>query len=436
MKRKRTFLVTIGVIFMLFAGTLLYAILRDDDPYRHFTGLGEKISVAPDDSKIAFSYYADGKESIYTANRDGNHAKKISDSKNRRDHAPKYSPDGKKLVYLSEDPEGIQTLRVINQDGSEERQLTDDKIHVADAIFSQNGQTIYFVAVEADEFKKGEESREGFDLFSIGSNGRKMRKLTDADHFSMNHLSLSPDGKTIYYSEFDGEKERLYSYSLEGGKGNAELSILPKEENAPSFYEPQLSPDGQHLAFTDVSKESQESSTFKYDLFLLDLETKNVERLTDLKKAVTSPAFFHKENKIAFLENTNWPKDPAVYRLKTIDITTHNIEAVKLDAPQSAGGPRFIQMLDRAVNSFTLAILYMLLMCLLSVYLHLHHPGRAYLPAIVSFSIAVITCIASFAVAATVDPWYGIGLGMLAAGIFGCSLIVILFVFIYKRLAK
>ena len=64
MKQKRILLITIGIIFVLLAGTLTYAILKDDDPYRYFTGLGEEISVAPDDSEIAFSYYVDGEEAI------------------------------------------------------------------------------------------------------------------------------------------------------------------------------------------------------------------------------------------------------------------------------------------------------------------------------------------------------------------------------------
>jgi len=431
MKRKSIFLGTIAMVFLLLAGTLLYAILRDDDPYRYFTGLGENISVAPDDSEIAFSYYVDGKESIYTANPNGTQVEKITSSETHQDRRPKYSPDGEELVYLSRGPDEIQTLRVINQDGSEGRQLTDSEIHVRDAIFSDDGDTIFFVAIEAEEYNQGENSTEGFDLFSIETEGGNRSKLTDADHFSMNHLFLSSDGDMIYFSEFDGEKERIYSYSLEDGTVNPEDMV-----NERSFYQPDLSPEGNYLAFTEVSKESQDSSLFQYELFLLDLQNENVERLTDLKTRVTSPVFFHKENKIAFLENTNWSQEPAVYQLMTIDIPTQNIETVNLDAPQSEGGNPFIQMLDRVVNGLTIVILYLLLMGLLSVYLHYYYPGKAYLPSVVSFAIAILTFVASFAVATMVNPWFGIGLGMLAAGIFGCSVIIVLFIFIYKRFAK
>lgn len=139
-----------------------------------------------------------------------------------------------------------------------------------DSIFSQNGESIFFVAVEAEEFKKGEESREGFDLFSINTDGSELKKLTDADYFSMNHLSLSSGGEEIYFSEFNGEKESVYSYDLEDGAVNETPTVVPEEiANTRSFNKPQLSPDGEQLAFTEVSEESQETSLFKYELFFL-----------------------------------------------------------------------------------------------------------------------------------------------------------------------
>jgi len=439
MTQKRIFLASIGIIFVLLAGLLLYGIFRDNDPYQHFTGLGENISVAPDDSKIAFSYYVDGNESIYTANADGTNVEKITNSNNQQDDRyPEYSSNGERIVYLSRGPDAIQTLWVTGHDGSG-RQLTDSEFHVTDAIFSQDGETIFFIAMKGEAFNQPpeESSGEGFDLFSIEADGGNVNKLTDADYFNMNHLSLSPDGNMIYFSNFDGENERIYSYSLADGTVNDQPSIVSEElVNERTLNRPQLSPEGEYLAFTEVSEESQDSSLFEYELFLLDLQTNHVERLTDLNTSVSSPAFFHQENKIAFLENTNWSMEPGEYQLKTIDLPTQNIETVHLDLPQSSGENPFIQLLDRSVNIFTISILYMLLVGVLSMYFHHHKQRKAYLPSIVSFSIAILTFAASVAVALMVNPWAGIALGMLAVGIFGCSVIVVLFVFIYRYLAK
>jgi len=58
------------------------------------------------------------------------------------------------------------------------------------------------------------------------------------------------------------------------------------------------------------------------------------------------------------------------------------------------------------------------------------------LPVIVSFALAVTIFVGSFVVAAMGKPWMGIGFGMLAVGVFVCSLIVLVFAFVYKRIAK
>ncbi len=435
MKRKRMLFVTIGVTILLLSGMILYSFLLGDDPHRYYTGLGESISLSFDDSKLTFSYYENGKESIYMANPDGTNVQKITNPTNLQHRSPKFSPSGDKIVYLSEDQEGIQSLRTITLNKSKDRELTDEELHVKDAIFSRDGDNIYFVAVEAEEFKKGENSKEGFDLFSIETAGGQITKLTDADHFSMNHLFLSPDGKTIYYNEVDGEKERIYAYSIEDKTRTTEPSFLPKEfANTYSFYEAELSLEEKHLAFTDVSQESQ--SFFEYELYILDLASNKIEKLTNFRKAVTSIEFFHKGKKVAFLESTNWPKEPDKFTLKTIDLVTQKLETIQLDAPKTAHSIRLIHLIDQTINGFTIACLYILLVILLSIFFQHYHTSKVYLPSIISFSIAVIIFMSSIAVAVTINPWYGIGIGILAGAIFGCSIVAIIFIFIYKRIVK
>ncbi|WP_058309043.1 TolB family protein [Gracilibacillus massiliensis] len=436
MKRKSTFLIAIGLAFLLLGGAISYAMLSDNDQYQYFTGLGSEISIAPDDSEIAFSYFTEGEESIYTVNPNGDNVKELTNNMNMRDRNPSYSPDGSKLVYMSENKENIQSLRVINHDGSEETTLTNNDLHVTDAIFSQDGKNTYFIAMESAEFKKGEQSREGFDLFITDLDGTTIKQLTDADHFSMNHLFLSSDGQEIFFSEFDGEEERIYSYSLNEETTHEKPNLIPEKLLAnQSFYNPHLSSDGNLLAFTEVANE-EESTTFEYELFLLDIKEQSIEKLTDLQKSISSPTFFHNQHTIAFLANTNWAKDPAEYELMTIDLSTQNLETIALDTTDPTGKKWVMQWIDMSINGFTIAALYIVLLGLLSVFFLYYYPKKTYLASIISFAIAVLTFIASIIVAITIDAWYGIGLGMLAAVILGCSIVVVVFVIVFKRVVK
>ncbi len=61
--------------------------------------------------------------------------KKITNPTNLQHRSPKFSPSGDKIVYLSEDQEGIQSLRTITLNKSKDRELTDEELHVKDAIF-------------------------------------------------------------------------------------------------------------------------------------------------------------------------------------------------------------------------------------------------------------------------------------------------------------
>src|SRR5699024_9386507 len=131
-----------------------------------------------------------------------------------------------------------------------------------------------------------------------------------------------------------------------------------------------------------------------------------------------------------FLENTTWSAEPAQYRLRTIDLHDKTLATIELDVPKSGGVDWLKRKLDQAVNVYTIAALYTILLGLISVYFY-YNKKRIYLPAIISITLAVIIFVGSFVVAAMGKPWMGIGFGMLAVGVFVCSLIVFVFAFIY-----
>src|SRR5699024_11670433 len=70
----------IGLIALLLLSTVVYTVVRDGDAYQYYTGIGDGISISPDDQKIAFSYYRGGEEGIYTANMDGSDVEKVARS--------------------------------------------------------------------------------------------------------------------------------------------------------------------------------------------------------------------------------------------------------------------------------------------------------------------------------------------------------------------
>ncbi|MFC3040481.1 TolB family protein [Virgibacillus xinjiangensis] len=405
----------------------VYAMFGDHSRYKNFTGLGNGLSLSQDDETIAFSYYLNGSEAIYTGSLEDRSIDKLTEPEDGMHHrSPQFSPDGKAMFYLAANRENIQHLLYVED--SETTKLTNEKTHVFSAAFSPDGETIYYTAIPTEELRKAEGQQEnGVDLFSVSIDGNH-QQLTDEDAFSVNGLSVSPDGSTVFYNSFDGN-QRLYAYHLEDQTKEAYLS-----EHLPSdIYHPVFSPAGDQLAYTAVAGKSA-NGTFQYELFLMDTNTGEKKKLTNYEASLTSPVFFHQENRLIFLGQSNWPVKPAAYQLMTVDNNKEKAVPIRLSLPEPDRNFRPGEMLAEWVDIKTIAGLYILLFGLMTIYFQ-SKSNKTYLPSIISGCLAAILLLASIA-AAAFNPWAGSGLFGVAVGLSACSGIILSFAFIYQQAGR
>jgi len=427
MKNKKRILTSLVVTALMLVACISYLLLSDRDSYKYYTGLGSGLAISDDDQRLAFSYYQDGREAIYIAEANGKNAKKVTQPTKNQHRDPEFSPDGSTLLYLSRNAEGIQSLYITNQDGITPKRLNSDAQHVSEAIFSKDGNQIYFASMPAKDFKEWEAGTdEGFDLFSVDLDGKNLKQLTDDNRLAMESIALSPDGKEILFKD----NTELYTFNIE--KEEVSFSKFTKLMPSEPFYLT-LSPKRNAAAYTAVSKESTNSSLFEYELFLKDFENGKSTRLTNLRKAIVSPVFFHSVDKILFLEHTNWPQDPNKFKLMTVNLDSKKTTEISLDLSASKASSVMMQAVDYTINSWTIGLLYTILLFLLTLYMK---PKKVFLPSFISLAIAVLSIAASFIVAAMVDPWMGIGVGMLSVGIWLCTLASFLFAFGIKFYRK
>ncbi|WP_226669102.1 TolB family protein [Metabacillus litoralis] len=432
MKQNRIIFILAFIFLVLIVSSFLTILFGEKDPYKYFTGLGSELAVSPNDEEIAFSYFLDGNEAIYKAGLDGSNIIKVTKGSKGRYHTPRFSVDGKEILYLSKDDTGINRLTLQNLNTSTKEQLTENTMHVTDAVFSQTGEKVYFIGIQAEEFKKAEgETREGYDLYQVDVASKEVTQLTDQDHFSMNDLSISKDGKTLYYSLFN-EFEQLYSYTIENEK-QAPLEATSKLNH--DIYSSVLSYDEQLLAYTAVSEETEDTSLFAYELFVKNLETNETKRLTDLQTNIHAPTFFHQSNQMIFLENKNWPEEPEEYQLMTMSITDDVPEVINLELPVSKENHFIMKILESLLSGVALAVYYILFFSCFTV-LAQRNSRKVFLPFYISISLAVVLFLSSFVVGALSNPWNGLGIAMLSVGILGCSLVLLLLTFIVKKIVK
>jgi TolB protein len=121
----------------------------------------------------------------------------------------------------------------------------------------------------------------------------------------------SPDGKTLAYVSYVGNRMAVYTIALANGERKV-IANFQGINSAPAF-----SPDGKFLAMAlSLGKSAQTN------LYLYDLASHHLRQLTHLGTN-TSPAFSPDGQSLVF--NSDRSGNPQIYRLKLEDLSVHEV---------------------------------------------------------------------------------------------------------------
>jgi dipeptidyl aminopeptidase/acylaminoacyl peptidase len=281
--------------------------VKPDDIFR-LVMVGDA-QIAPDGSKIAYvlkridrkkndylssiQLWQDGVSRAYTAGE--------------KDSAPRWSPDGKYLAFLSA-REGKAQLYLLPANGGEPRTLTDAKLGAGTPVWSPDSRFIAFcgpVPRFPEEEQENEDTpapthiidRAVFKLDGVGLIDRRrlhlhvvdvesgeVRQLTNGD-FNHSSPAWSPDGKHLAFAA-----DRSAEWDLRSG---SDIWIIPHGGGSPRrltdgagvWSEPCFSPDGSQVAFVGYARPDGETPTYFTQLWIAPRgggEAVNVLAGTDL----------------------------------------------------------------------------------------------------------------------------------------------------------
>lgn len=194
---------------------------------------------------IAFNSNRDvGAGEIYATGPTGGTAARITTSTTSSD--PVYSPDGRRIAFVSTKPGGDFQIFVMNSDGTGRRQVTTTSTAKQQPAWSPDGTRLAYVANSFDVDKQTD-----LEVWTVNEDGSRRKQLTDnSSGLNDTQPSWSPDGSKIAFtrsadvwvmnSDGSGTAENLTPSSPAGCSTNC-------YQGGDAY--PAWSPDGTRIAY-------------------------------------------------------------------------------------------------------------------------------------------------------------------------------------------
>ena len=231
------------------------------------------------------------------------------------DSNPQWSPDSTRLAFVSKRGGDGAQIWIIPIGGGEAKQLTHTKNGASNPRWSSDGKQIAFLRDEEDSAVEEQRKKAKDDRVVMG-----------IDDFTQQHLWV------IEVETMNDEPEPLFSLPREGT--DADVNVDKSQRLTTGDFhvsEPCWSPDGKQIVFISTPSPKADDMMFNGTVHLVDLETKNLQKLTRHTGGESSPRWSPDGEQIAYLHS------PAGYGQKDLHVisaeggVSTNLTATQLD---------------------------------------------------------------------------------------------------------
>lgn len=203
-----------------------------------------------DGKMIVFYSERDGHLQLYVMNADGSNQRKLTDTSDL-DYLPDFSPKGDFVVFQSrkERPGIAHDIYIIRVDGTNRTRLTDEKNGYTSPKWSPDGKKILFERTVVTKKYYRELSREEMgqmknstEIFVMDKDGANMKNLTN-NEVEDSAPQWSKNGKTIYFMSKRDGSPNVYAM-------NADETKVRKVADGKIVTNPFISPNEKYFAYT------------------------------------------------------------------------------------------------------------------------------------------------------------------------------------------
>lgn len=208
---------------MIAVVAMLNAFGQDHSSFKRLTGVVDGYPhLSPDGRKIVFGSGRAGNTDLYVMDLDGSNLKRLTNNP-EDDNSPKWSPDGKYIVFARALPDDNSEIFLINADGSNEKRLTNQPGDDSHPNFSPDGKRIIFNSARTSPDLKIEWRLQLHEIFTMNIDGSDVRQITSFEIVST-YPSISPDGTKICFRRVTNDPG--FNYDLTTGKRNSEVFVM------------------------------------------------------------------------------------------------------------------------------------------------------------------------------------------------------------------
>jgi len=222
----------------------------------------------PAPGRIVYTRGADGVIDVYTAAPDGTDETRLSDieQSSAGEYQPRFSPDGRLVVFATTDTEGLATYWTIPAEGGQPEPIVERDGQGLDPAWSPDGRCVAF---SGSHMQGGAAVPDRHDL-KVWCVDAPARTLTDTPDVDEREPDWSPDGTRLAFAArvvgSSSNRWRIESISADG----TDRRILL--DRGVHDRQPRHGPDGERLAFIASDLSDLPIGT----LSLLDLDTGTV----------------------------------------------------------------------------------------------------------------------------------------------------------------